>query len=234
MKFLAIIPAYNEETTIGQVVAEIHASLPEADVVVINDGSADGTSRAASDSGAAVVNLPFNMGIGAAVQAGYKYAEQGGYDIAAQVDGDGQHDPSELMKIIEQVKAGKADIVVGSRFLGGDGFKSTAMRRVGISSFARVLSVITGGRLTDPTSGFRACNGKMIRLFAQEYPEDYPEVESLLLAHLAGLRISEAPVKMRARGGGRSSITPVKSVYYMIKVMMVLFIWLVRKKPGLA
>lgn len=231
MKFLAIIPAYNEEATVGLVVAEIHASIPEAHVVVINDGSADGTAIAASAAGAAVVNLPFNMGIGAAVQAGYRYALQGGYDIAAQVDGDGQHDPSELIKIIEPIRAGKADIVVGSRFLGGDGFKSTAMRRVGISSFARVLSVLTGGRLTDPTSGFRACNRKIIRLFAQEYPEDYPEVESLLLAHLAGLRISEAQVKMRARGGGHSSITPIKSVYYMIKVMMVLFIWLVRKKP---
>ncbi|MGC2422968.1 MAG: glycosyltransferase family 2 protein, partial [Nitrospirota bacterium] len=196
MKFLAIIPAYNEEATVGLVVAEIHASIPEAHVVVINDGSADGTAIAASAAGAAVVNLPFNMGIGAAVQAGYRYALQGGYDIAAQVDGDGQHDPSELIKIIEPIRAGKADIVVGSRFLGGDGFKSTAMRRVGISSFARVLSVLTGGRLTDPTSGFRACNRKIIRLFAQEYPEDYPEVESLLLAHLAGLRISEAQVKM--------------------------------------
>jgi glycosyltransferase involved in cell wall biosynthesis len=231
MKFLAIVPAYNEEATVGQVVSEIYASIPGAHVVVINDGSADGTAKAASDAGAAVVNLPFNMGIGAAVQTGYRYAEQGGYDVAAQVDGDGQHDPSELMKIIEQVKAGKADIVVGSRFLGGEGFKSTAMRRLGISAFARVLSVIMGARITDPTSGFRACNGKIIRLFADEYPEDYPEVESLLLAHLAGLKISEAPVTMRARGGGRSSITPIKSVYYMVKVMMVLFIWLVRKKP---
>ena len=160
MKFLAIIPAYNEEATVGQVVAEIYASIPEAHVVVINDGSADGTAKAASAAGAAVINLPFNLGIGAAVQAGYRFAEQGGYDIAAQVDGDGQHDPSELMKIIEPVKAGKADIVVGSRFLGGEGFKSTAMRRVGISTFARVLSVITGARLTDPTSGFGRATGK--------------------------------------------------------------------------
>ncbi|MHB8173804.1 MAG: glycosyltransferase family 2 protein [Nitrospirota bacterium] len=233
MRLLAIIPAYNEEATVGQVVAEIYSAMPEADVVVINDGSSDSTASVAAASGAAVINLPFNMGIGAAVQAGYKYAEQGRYDIAVQVDGDGQHDPSELMAIIEPVKAGKADIVVGSRFLEVGGFKSTAMRRIGISLFARVLSVMTGDRLTDPTSGFRACNKKTIRLFSKEYPEDYPEVESLLLTHLAGFKISEEPVKMRARGGGHSSITPIKSVYYMVKVMMVLFIWLVRKKPDM-
>ncbi len=234
MRLIAIIPAYNEEGTVGQVVAEIHSAMPEADVVVINDGSVDATASVAATSGAAVVNLPFNMGIGAAVQAGYKYAEQGAYDIAVQVDGDGQHDPSEMSAIAGPVMAGEAEIVVGSRFVGRSGaagFKSTRMRRIGISLFARVLSIMTGHRLTDPTSGFRACDRKTIRLFAQEYPDDYPEVESLLLVHLAGFRIAEEPVKMRARGGGRSSITPIKSVYYMVKVMMVLFIWLVRKKP---
>ena len=236
MKLLAIIPAYNEEATVGQVVAEIRSAMPDADVVVINDGSVDSTASVAAASGAVVVNLPFNMGIGAAVQAGYRYAEQGDYDIAVQVDGDGQHNPFEIAAITRPVIAGEAEIVVGSRFLGRSdsaGFKSTRMRRIGISLFARVLSVMTGHTLTDPTSGFRACGRKTIRLFAQEYPDDYPEVESLLLAHLAGFRISEEPVKMRARGGGHSSITPIKSVYYMIKVMMVLFIWLVRKKPEL-
>jgi glycosyltransferase involved in cell wall biosynthesis len=232
MKLLAIVPCYNEEATVGGVVRDIMASRPGIDVLVINDGSSDGTEREARASGARVVSLPYNMGIGAAMQVGYLYARDWGYELAVQVDGDGQHDPTELIKIIRPVTEGRADIVVGTRFRGGSAFKSTPVRRLGIWLFSKVLSMLTGESLTDPTSGFRAANARIITLFARDYPEDYPEVESLFLAHLAGLRVSEEPVRMRPRGGGRSSITPVRSAYYMIKVMMVLFIWLVRKRPG--
>jgi len=231
MKFLAIVPCYNEETTVGDVVRGIRQARPDADVLVINDGSTDGTAKAASDAGAHVVTMPFNVGIGAAMQTGYRYARSGGYDVAAQVDGDGQHDPAQLGLILAPIVSGAADIVVGSRFLGGEGFKSTPMRRLGINMFSGVLSLLTGEKVADPTSGFRAANRRVINLFAELYPEDYPEVESLLLAHLAGLKVKEEQVTMRARAGGRSSITPVRSAYYMIKVMMVLFIWLVRKRP---
>ena len=233
MRLLAIVPAYNEEATVAGVVRDVMAAWPGADVLVINDGSLDNTANVASAAGAKVVTLPYNMGIGAAMQVGYRYALDGGYDVATQVDGDGQHDPAELIKIVGPVTEGKADIVVGTRFRGESAFKSTPMRRLGIWLFSKVLTGLTGETITDPTSGFRAANKRIIRLFAGEYPEDYPEVESLFLAHLAGLRVSEAPVSMRPRGGGRSSITPVKSAYYMIKVMMVLFVWLVRKKPNL-
>jgi glycosyltransferase involved in cell wall biosynthesis len=231
MRFLAIVPCYNEESSVGGVVRGVKGAYPDADVLVINDGSTDGTAGAAEDAGARVVTFPYNMGIGAAMQAGYRYARSGGYDVAAQVDGDGQHDPSELHRIIAPIRAGEADIVVGSRFLGGAGFKSTAMRRLGIKVFSMVLSVLTGEKVADPTSGFRAANKKVIGLFAEDYPEDYPEVESLMLSHLAGLRVKEVQVTMRPRAGGRSSITPIRSAYYMVKVTMVLFIWLVRKRP---
>ena len=233
MKILTIVPCFNEEASVAGVVSGIKAACPEADVIVINDGSSDGSADAAARAGARVVTLPYNMGIGAAMQAGYRYALANGFDIAAQVDGDGQHDPTELVKIFRPVTEGRADIAVGSRFIEGRGFKSTPMRRLGIWLFSSVLSSLTGERLTDPTSGFRAAGKKIIRLFAEEYPEDYPEVESLFLAHLAGLKIAEVPVLMKPRAGGRSSITPVRSAYYMIKVMMVLFIWLVRKRPAM-
>ncbi|MBI5191211.1 MAG: glycosyltransferase family 2 protein [Nitrospirae bacterium] len=233
MKLLAIVPCYNEEASVGSVARAVKAAYPDADVLVIDDGSADRTAEAARAAGAKVVTLPYNMGIGAAMQTGYRYARAGGYDVAVQVDGDGQHDPEEMGKLLEIVLGGKADIVVGSRFIEGAGFRSTPMRRLGIGLFSSVLTRLTGERLTDPTSGFRAAGRRVIRLFADEYPEDYPEVESLFLAHLAGLKVAETPVLMRPRAGGRSSITPVRSAYYMIKVMMVIFIWLVRKKPVL-
>lgn len=231
MRLLAIVPCYNEEKSVAGVYRGIKAAWPEADVLVVNDGSADSTSRAASDAGARVLELPYNMGIGAAMQSGYLFALEDGYDVAVQVDGDGQHDPEELGKILGPVMDGSADIAIGSRFIEGAGFRSTFMRRVGINIFSRVLSSLTGDVLTDPTSGFRAANRRAIRLFASEYPEDYPEVESLFLAHLAGLKLREVPVLMRPRAGGRSSITPLRSVYYMVKVLMVLFIWILRKKP---
>lgn len=233
MKLLAIVPCFNEETSVGRVVRDVKKAHPDADVLVINDGSADRTEEEASRAGAKVVSFPYNMGIGAAMQAGYRFARDGGYDVAVQVDGDGQHDPGEMDKLLAIIKEGSADIVIGSRFIEGEGFKSTPMRRLGIGLFSAVLTRLTGERLTDPTSGFRAASRRVIRFFADEYPEDYPEVESLFLAHLAGLKVAETPVLMRPREGGRSSITPIRSAYYMIKVMMVIFVWLVRKKPVL-
>jgi glycosyltransferase involved in cell wall biosynthesis len=231
MKILAVVPCYNEEASVGDVVGSLQTACPEMDILVVNDGSRDRTAEAAAAAGAKVAQLPYNMGIGAAMQTGFLYAKAHGYDIAVQVDGDGQHDPAEVGKLLKPIQEGRADIVVGSRFISGGGFKSTPMRRLGIKAFARVLTIMTGQTLTDPTSGFRAAGKKVISLFSEEYPQDYPEVESLLLVHLANLRIAEERVVMRARSGGRSSITPLKSAYYMVKVMMVLFIWLIRKKP---
>jgi len=231
MRLLSIIPCHNEGASIAEVVREVFACRTGMDVLVIDDGSTDDSVDIAMAAGARVVSLPYNMGIGSATQLGYRYANENGYDAAVQIDGDGQHDPAELHKILGPIESGKADLVVGSRFIEKEGFQSTAVRRVGISLFAKVLSWLTGERVTDPTSGFRAAGRRTIKLFAAEYPEDYPGVESIYLSHLAGLKVSEVPVLMRSRSGGRSSITPLRSVYYVIKVTLVLLVWMLRKKP---
>ena len=221
-RVLVIIPAYNERESILSTVDGIRSL--GYDYVVVNDGSTDDTLTICRKNGINVLDLPQNLGIGGAVQAGHKYAQRFGYDIDIQVDGDGQHDPSFIPQLISLIEQG-ADLAVGSRFLEKtDGFQSTLMRRVGITWLSMLLRVFTGERLTDPTSGFRACNKRAIDLFCKSYPNDYPEPESIAHAIRVGLSVRECPVSMRERQGGVSSIGPLSSVYYMIKVSLAIWI----------
>jgi glycosyltransferase involved in cell wall biosynthesis len=231
LRGLAIIPAYNEEGSLGIVLEEIHAAEPDLEIVVIDDASTDSTVRVAAEAGVAVVRLPFNVGIGGAVQTGYQYALEHGFELAIQVDGDGQHDPSEIGRVLEPILDGRADLVVGTRFVEGGGYRGTRLRRIGIRIFAGVVSLMVGQRVSDTTSGFRAVNRKALRLFAAEYPHDYPEVESIVLLSRYGLRMLEVPVQMRVREAGNSSITALRAAYYMIKVLLALFIGLFRRYP---
>jgi glycosyltransferase involved in cell wall biosynthesis len=231
MRRLSIVPAYNEAGSIASVVREIRAADPDFEIVVVDDGSTDGTSRLATEAGAQVVRLPFNLGIGGAVQTGYQYALEHGFELAVQVDGDGQHDPSEIAKLLEPILAGTADMAVGSRFTGDRDYRSPLGRRIGIGIFAALVSLITRQRVTDPTSGFRAVNSLGISLFAADYPHDYPEVEATVLVFRHRLRMVEVPVRMRERGSGSSSITFARSIYYMFKVTLALFMGLFRRYP---
>jgi len=230
---LVIIPAYNEEGSVGKVVEEVRHNLPQADIVIVNDGSRDLTSIKARSYEATVLDLPFNLGIGGAMQAGYKYTFEKGYDIAIQVDADGQHDPKEIPKLLHALTEEKVDMVIGSRFLGVSEFKSSLMRRIGISIFSRVISTIAKQKITDPTSGFRAVNRKAIQLFASNYPQDYPEPEAVVLLHQCGLKMRETPVVMSKRYSGESSITKIRSVYYVIKVLLAIFVDCFKKPPFL-
>jgi glycosyltransferase involved in cell wall biosynthesis len=226
---IAIVPAYNEEQNIARVVEELHVFDPGIDVVVVSDGSVDRTAENAEAAGARVLRLPYNLGIGGAVQTGFKYAWEQGYDLAVRCDGDGQHVPGELPKVIRPVAEEEADIAVGSRFVSSDGYRSSASRRVGIRLLATVVSAIARQRVTDTTSGFQALNRRALELFAQDYPHDYPEVEGMVMTIKYKLRLVEVPVQMREREHGRSSITAFRSVYYMAKVLTALFVGLFRR-----
>jgi len=226
---IAIVPAFNEEECVAQVIEEIRSFDPDFDIVVVDDGSSDATSAAAARLGAHVVRLPFNLGIGGAVQTGFRYAFENGFTIAVRVDGDGQHDPAQLGALLAPVLDDEADIVVGSRFATDGGYRSSRSRRMGITILARTLSAIVGRRVTDPTSGFQALNRRSIALFAADYPHDYPEVEAALMVHKHRLRMIEVPVQMRERAAGQSSIGALASVYYMVKVLLALFVGLFRK-----
>jgi len=230
-KILVIIPAFNEEVSVGKVVEGVTHCLPQADILVVNDGSTDLTSQKAKDSGAIVLDLPFNLGIGGAMQAGYQFAFEKGYDIAIQVDADGQHDPGEIPKLLHALEVKKVDLAIGSRFIGDLGYKSSTMRRIGISIFSQVISMIVKQRITDPTSGFRASNRKAIQLFALNYPQDYPEPEVVILLHQCHLKMEEVPVGMSERYSGESSITKIKSIYYMVKVLLAIFVDCFKKPP---
>jgi glycosyltransferase involved in cell wall biosynthesis len=229
-RVVAVVPAFEEEAAIGTVVAEITAFDPSIDVVVVDDGSSDGTSPAAAAAGATIVRLPFNLGIGAAVQTGFRWALERDYDLAVRLDGDGQHDPAELPKLLAPIERGEADVVTGSRFREDeDGYRPPLGRRVGITWFARLVSLLSGQRVTDTTSGFQALNRSGIELFARDYPSDYPEVEATVLLLKHRLRLAEVPVRMREREHGSSSITFVRSVYYAIKVTLALFVAMGRR-----
>jgi glycosyltransferase involved in cell wall biosynthesis len=230
LRRVAIVPAYNEEASIAGVVGELLAYDPGLRVVVVDDGSTDRTADLARAAGAKVISLPFNLGIGGAVQTGFRYAWEQGFDVAIRADGDGQHDPAELDAILRPVLADEADVAVGSRFIGGDGYRSSRSRRAGIRLLAWIVSALTRQRITDPTSGFQAANRRGIRLFAADYPHDYPEAEATVMVFKHRLRLREVPVAMRARESGRSSITTVRSVYYMVKVVLAIFVALFRRK----
>ena len=229
---LAVVPAYNEAATIAAVVASVREARADFDVLVVDDGSTDATGELAARAGAAVLRLPFNLGIGGAVQAGFNYALDNRYERMVQVDADGQHLPDEIDVLTETMDANPdVDMVCGSRFLTDTGYPAPISRRTGIHIFAFLLSRIVGQHVSDPTSGFRLYNRRGIALFARDYPHDYPEVEAVLMVHHHRLRMAEVPVKMRERGGGVSSITSGKSAYYMVKVLLALFVGLARRRP---
>jgi glycosyltransferase involved in cell wall biosynthesis len=231
LKRVAIVPALNEEHSVARVIDELRAFDSGLDVVVVDDGSVDATAQVARAKGALVLRLPFNLGIGGAVQTGFRFAFENGYDIAVRVDGDGQHDPAQLGLVLDPVLRGEADIAVGSRFAddAARGYRSSRTRRVGIRLLAWVVSRIVGQRVTDATSGFQALNREGIALFARDYPHDYPEVEATVMVFRHRLRLREVPVEMRERGGGRSSITALRSIYYMVKVLLAIFVGLFRR-----
>ncbi len=231
-KILIIIPAFNEASSLAKLLEEIRTAVPEADRVVINDGSRDLTEETALKAGTLVATLPFNLGIGGAVQTGFQIAHEGGYDVAVQVDGDGQHDPASIRDLIRPVLEGTLDLCVGSRFLEHPtgAFQSTFARRAGIRFFCRLLELLTGLYLTDPTSGFRATGKKLIGVFAGFYPVDFPEPEAIKIAKRYSARIGEIPVRMRKRQGGHSSIRYFATLYYMVKVTFAILIDLLKKK----
>src|SRR3954467_14850569 len=222
---VAVVPAYNEQATVGRVIAGLREHAPEFDIVVIDDGSTDRTHDIAAAAGVSVLRLPFNVGIGGAVQSGFTYANEHGYDYLVQVDGDGQHDAREIPKLLQAMDEDPSlDMVCGSRFLQDFKYPAPISRRTGIHLFAFLLSRIVGQRVSDPTSGFRLYNRRAIGLFARDYPHDYPEVEAVLMLHHHRLTMREVPVLMYERGGGVSSIRSGKSIYYMIKVLLALLV----------
>ncbi len=226
---LVIIPAYNEEHTIGDVVKGVKALGSGYDVIVINDNSSDKTSEKATGAGAKVLQLSCNLGIGGAVQTGYKYALAEGYDACVQVDGDGQHPTREISTLVEALFENGYDIVIGSRFVERTSYEISFMRDLGIRILSCFLRMTTGLVVKDPTSGFRAINRKALALFASQYPQDYPEPESLVFAHKKQFRVREVSIEMKNRMHGISSITPVRAAYYMGKVLLAMFIDLFKK-----
>jgi glycosyltransferase involved in cell wall biosynthesis len=231
---LIIIPAFNESENILKLLESINTSIRNQmnlDVLVVNDCSIDNTSHICKRNGFNVIDLPCNLGIGGAVQTGYKYAQKNNYDIAIQVDGDGQHDPEYIHALIKPILQKKADMVIGSRYINKEGFQSTFLRRIGINYFSKLISILSNQKVTDPTSGFRASNKKVIELFSKRYPIDYPEPESIVFLKRKGLNIVELPVKMNERRGGISSINIYRSIYYVIKVSMAILIDKLRKQP---
>ncbi len=230
LRRVAIVPALNEERALPGVIDELRAFDSGLDIVVVDDGSVDGTAAVARAKGARVLSLPFNVGIGGAVQTGFRFAFENDYDLAVRVDGDGQHDASQLGRLVAPVLAGEVDVAVGSRFASdAEGYRSSRARRVGIRLLAQIVSRIVGQRVTDTTSGFQAVNKHGIALFARDYPHEYPEVEATVMVFRHRLRLCEVPVTMRERGGGRSSITSLRSVYYMVKVLLAIFVGLFRR-----
>jgi glycosyltransferase involved in cell wall biosynthesis len=231
--YLAVIPAYNESATITDVIHRLRERAPQFDPLIVDDGSTDDTAQLGARLGARVLRMPFNLGIGGAVQAGFLYALENGYDYVAQVDGDGQHEPGELPKLLAAMDGpDSVDMVCGSRFLTSDyEYPAPISRRTGIHIFSFVLSRLVAGPISDPTSGFRLYNRRAIELFARDYPHDYPEVEAVLMLHHHRLCMREVPVTMYVRGGGRSSISTGKSAYYMIKVLLALLVGLARRRP---
>jgi glycosyltransferase involved in cell wall biosynthesis len=221
---LAIVPAYNEQANLADLVGKLRQVEPKLDILVVNDRSQDQTASICQQLGVNTIHLPCNLGIGGAVQTGYKYAQLHAYSYAVQVDGDGQHDPQQIGDLLRPLIDGQADLVIGSRYINKEGFQSTAMRRAGIKYFSFLIELLIRQKVTDPTSGFRACNAKVIDLFARFYPADYPEPESIVFIVRNGYTIKEVPVIMQERLGGISSIKSFRTIYYMIKVSLAICI----------
>jgi len=228
VRVLVVIPAYREEKSIGAVVTAVREHFPY-NVLVVNDGSPDDTSAAARGAGAIVLDLPCNLGIGGAVQAGFLYARDRGYGAVARIDGDGQHDPQDIGRVLEPILNGNADAVIGSRFLGETGYRGSIPRIFGIGFFRALVNLFTGYRVTDPTSGFFAINRRLIEFYSVHYPADYPEVDAYILMHRLKARAVEVPVRMHARAEGKSSITTFRAMYYMVKVTLSFLINCIRR-----
>ena len=224
MKTLVLIPCYNEEENIAKVIRRLTETCPDVDYLVINDCSKDRSEEILREGGYNYITLPVNLGIGGGVQCGYRYARAHGYDITVQMDGDGQHDPAYLHAVIDPVARGELDMCIGSRFITREGFQTSAMRRLGINLLSGLILLLTGLRVRDVTSGYRACGKELTAHFADHYAPDYPDPEAIVDAVLCGYKVGEAPVVMQERQGGVSSIQSFKSVYYMIKVSLSLVI----------
>ena len=224
MKKLVIIPAYNEEASIVNTVQDILDHAPGFDYVVINDCSKDRTLQRCRENGLNVIDLPVNLGIGGGIQTGYRYAVEHGYDVAVQFDGDGQHDASYLQAMADRLERDDLDMVIGSRFIENEGFQSTGLRRFGINFFKFLIRLLYGGTITDATSGMRMCSRRVMEEFSVDYPQDYPEPETVARLLRKKYKVQEIPVVMRERSAGTSSINPAKSVYYMIKVSLAILV----------
>lgn len=229
MKKLVIIPAFNESRSILRAVQDIKEHAPGFDYVVINDCSTDDTLKVCQENGLNHVNLSVNLGIGGAVQTGYLYGCQNHYDLAVQFDGDGQHDAAYLEQMAEELVRTCSDMVIGSRFIEKEGFQSSGLRRVGIRYFSTLIHLLTGVRVTDPTSGMRMVNRDIMKIYAENYPKDYPEPESVVAILRKKKKVTELPVMMREREEGISSIAGPKSAYYMIKVTLAIFMEILRR-----
>ena len=224
MKTLVIIPAFNESASILKTVADVRENAPNLDYIIINDCSTDNMKQICTENNLNTLNLPVNLGIGGAVQTGYKYAFEKGYDAAVQFDGDGQHEAKYLQYMADILEKEELDMVIGSRFIEHEGFQSTIMRQVGIKFFTGLIKLITGKKVTDPTSGMRMVGRNMIEMFTKRYPKDYPEPETVASALIQKMKVKEIPVEMREREEGVSSISPKKSIYYMLKVTLAILL----------
>ena len=236
MRTLVFIPAWNEEASIAEVIGDVREHMPEADILVVDDGSTDATVARAREAGALVAPLPFNQGLGAALQTGYLYALREGYQCCAHLDADGQHPPSEVRRLLDVVATDRADLVIGSRYHAGsapaegDDYRPTLSRRIGTNVFRFFLTLATRQRFTDTTSGMRAANRRVMALFSERYSPDFAEIESLQLAVRQGLRVEEVPVRMLERAGGTSFLTPLKSAFFIFKGLIVLLVGMFRPR----
>lgn len=230
-QIIIIIPAFNEEDNITSLIKNIRCKIPDVDILIVDDGSTDRTARMAQKAGALVAPLPFNMGYGAALQTGFKYALVKRYRYVVQMDADGQHDPDSIKTLLEEVRKEDIDVVIGSRFLDAqEVYKAPWVRRIGMSLFGKIASLIIGQSVTDPTSGFQALNRDALRFYASRfYPVDYPDADVIIMLHRAGLRIKEVPVLMHARKQGRSMHSGLKPIYYVFKMFLSVFVTLLRK-----
>ncbi|MFS0700161.1 glycosyltransferase family 2 protein [Cellulomonas sp. 179-A 4D5 NHS] len=234
-RLLLVIPAWNEQEALPSVLEEIKEHVPHADVLVVNDGSTDRTSVVAREHGASVLDLPVNLGVGGAMRAGYKYALRSSYDVAVQIDADGQHDPRDVPRLLEALRSENANIIIGARFAGEGAYTARGPRRWAMRALSATLSRVTRADLTDTTSGFKACDRRAIRLFAANYPAEYlgDTVESLVIAARSGLTVRQVGVAMRARAGGRASHNPFKAAVFLLRAILALIVALSRPTQAL-